>query len=217
MRERALAVDGAAELARPEDERVVEQAAAAEVLDQRGLRLIDRLALQPDLLGQVVVRVPAAHVELDEAHAALGEAPGEEAVRRERAGLANVGAVEREGLLALSGEVDELGHRHLHAVRHLVLRDARLDLGIERARELASVELGDDVEQPAPIVARDAVGVLQEEDRVGPGPQPAALVLAREEAAAPEARRQRLHVAEPLRDQHDERREVRVQRCRGRS
>ena len=41
VRQLALAVDGAAEFAAPDDQRVVEQAALLQILDQRGRRLID--------------------------------------------------------------------------------------------------------------------------------------------------------------------------------
>src|SRR5262245_52389885 len=46
--ERALAVDGAAELAAPDDECIVEQAALLEVADEGGGRLIDIAALAAD-------------------------------------------------------------------------------------------------------------------------------------------------------------------------
>src|SRR6185436_3739288 len=85
--ERALAVDRATEFTRPHHERVVEQPATAKILDERGLRLIDELRLRADLVREVAVLVPAAHVELDESHAALGEPAREEAVRGERSGL----------------------------------------------------------------------------------------------------------------------------------
>ena len=50
-------------------------------------------------LRQVAVLVPAAVVELDEAHAALGQPPRQQAVGGEGAGLARVGAVQLEGVL----------------------------------------------------------------------------------------------------------------------
>lgn len=49
--QRSLAVNGSAEFAGPEDERVVEQAAAAQVFDKRGLRLVDCLTLRADFTG----------------------------------------------------------------------------------------------------------------------------------------------------------------------
>ncbi len=47
-------------------------------------------------VGQVAVLVPAAVIELDEAHAALGQAPRQQAVGGEGAGLAGLRAVQLE-------------------------------------------------------------------------------------------------------------------------
>ena len=140
-RELALRVHRAPELSAPQDQRLVEEAAALQVGEQRRLRLVDCLGLELDLARQVPVLVPAAHVELDEAHAALGEPPREQAVRREGAGRLHLRPVERERLLVLVGEVRQLGHGHLHAVRHLVLRDARLRLRIAQLFILHLVQL----------------------------------------------------------------------------
>ena len=68
----ALGVDGAAKFAAPHDERVLQHAALFQVADECGAGLIHVAALQAQVAGQVVVLVPAAVVELDEAHAALG-------------------------------------------------------------------------------------------------------------------------------------------------
>src|SRR6516165_3403454 len=84
-----LAVHGPAELSAPQDQRIVQEAALLEVLDQGGRGLIDVLALAADLPGQVAVLVPAAVHELNEADAALDHAAGQEAV----AGIAAVVAL----------------------------------------------------------------------------------------------------------------------------
>ena len=209
-RELALAVDGAAELAGPEHQRVVEQAALLEVGDERRLRAVHRGGLLRDLAGEVPVLVPAAHVELDEPHVALGQAARQQAVGGEAAGLVDVGAVHLERGGALGAEVGEFRHRHLHAVRHLVLRDAGARLGVQALGELLLVEAGHQVEHAAPVLAGDAVGIAQVEHRVAAGAEAAALVLARQEAASPEACAQCLHVAGALRDHHHEGRQVGV-------
>src|SRR5258706_6202173 len=54
-RELALAIHRAAELAAPDDQRLVEQAALLEVSDQRGTRLIDVAALQTQVRRQIVM------------------------------------------------------------------------------------------------------------------------------------------------------------------
>ena len=108
---------------------------------------------------------------------------------RGRAGpLARHGlAVQLERALVLVGEVHQVRHRHLHAVRHLVLLEARTDLGVEHSLVLALRELADQVQDPAPIGPRDPRRVVQVQHRVGARAQLAALVLAGQEAGAPEA------------------------------
>ena len=86
--------------------------------------------------GKAAVMVPAAVIELDEAHVALGEAAGEQAVGGERAGLAGIVAVELETCSGSFESVGEIGHAGLHAERHLVLRDAGVDLRDLRARRV---------------------------------------------------------------------------------
>ncbi len=82
----ALGHRRAAEFAAPDDERVVEHAALLEVADQGRGRLVGRLSHSSRvcLLMRVVV-VPIAVIELNEPHAALGQAAGEQAVVGERA------------------------------------------------------------------------------------------------------------------------------------
>src|SRR5262249_44164474 len=67
----SLAVDRAAELAAPDHERVVEQAALLEIRDERVARLIDIAALVGQVGGEVQVLVPTAVENLHEAHVAL--------------------------------------------------------------------------------------------------------------------------------------------------
>ena len=52
--------------------------------------------------GQAAVVVPAGMIELDEPDAALGQPPGQQAVGRERARLAGVGAVKLEDVFGLA-------------------------------------------------------------------------------------------------------------------
>ena len=86
--ELALAEHRAPELAAPDDERLVEQTALLEIRDERRGRLIRPTALQREIARQIVVLVPAAMIELDEAHVALGEATRQEAVGGVGPGLA---------------------------------------------------------------------------------------------------------------------------------
>src|SRR6266404_9990976 len=78
----------AAELAAPDDQRLIEHAAHLQIRNEGGGGLIDFGGDEFHLVFDAAVVVPVAVVELDEADAALGEATGEEAVAR-------VGAVAR--------------------------------------------------------------------------------------------------------------------------
>ena len=126
----ALAEHRAAELAAPDDQRVVEQAALLQIGDERRRRLIRALALQREIARQIVVLIPAAMIELDEAHVALGEPPRQQAVGGVRARLARLRAVHLEDRVGLLRQIHQVRHGRLHPVRHLVLRDARFDLRI---------------------------------------------------------------------------------------
>ena len=85
----ALGAGRAAELGAPDDERVVEQAALLEVLEQAGDRQVD-LRRELAVVGlDAGVRVPgaaaaAAVEDLHEAHAALDQPPGRQAQLAER-------------------------------------------------------------------------------------------------------------------------------------
>ena len=77
--------------------------------------------------------IPVAMIELDEAHAALGQPARQQAVRSEGA-IAGLRRRRRRAPLRFLAHVHQVGHARLHPERHLVLRDAGLDLGIVRAR-----------------------------------------------------------------------------------
>src|SRR5579883_2314460 len=92
-RQLALAVIRPAELAAPEHQRVVEQAALLQVDDQRRAGLVGLAAEGADAAGQAAVVVPAGVIELDEPDVALGQPAGQQAVGGERARLARIRAV----------------------------------------------------------------------------------------------------------------------------
>ena len=119
----------------------------------------------------------------------------------------------------LVAEVGQLGHRGLHAERHFVGVDAGERFGVAGFGGAEVVELGEVVEQRAALVAVDAGRVVEIEDGVRAGAEADALVRRGQEAAAPESREDRLAgvLAGALRDHGDERGQVFVRRCRGRS
>ena len=146
-------------------------------------------------------------VKLDEPHAALGQSPRLQAVGGECARFFHVVAVHLEHLLRFAGDVGDLRDGGLHAKRHFVLGDARLDLGVRVAGELQLVQFAEAVEHHASAFAVDAAWVLQVQHRVGPGAETHALVFRRQKAAPPKPRHERL-AALALGDHDDKRREV---------
>src|SRR5262249_52701100 len=107
-RELALAVDRAPEFAAPHHQRVLEQASLFQIFDERRRRLIRVAALPRELFGQVLMLIPAAMKELNEAYAALSKPSREDAVRSVRSGLARIRSVANESFLRLFGEVGQL-------------------------------------------------------------------------------------------------------------
>ena len=156
--------------------------------------------------------IPTAMVELDEAHAAFGQTPGQQTIARIAAGLARLRAVHLKDGIGLLREIDELRHGGLHAVGHLVLRDSSLDLGVALRLQLDRIQLADGIQHGPAILFGDAFGIGEEQDGIGRGAELHALIVGRQETAAPEAREQRLVCVQRvgLADHDDERRQILV-------
>ena len=131
--------------------------------------------------------VPAFVEELHEAHAALDEPAGEQAVHGE-AWLARLGAVQLERLGRFLRHVHEFGRAGLHAVGHLEGIDARGDLGIADRREMPLIKVLHEVERLPLHRLGDACGIGQVEDWVAGFAERHALVNRRQKAAAVERR-----------------------------
>ena len=76
----ALAGDAAAEFAAPDDERVLEQSASLEVLDQRRAGLVRVTATRGAPGSEAAMVIPVGMEELHETDAAFDQAPREDAV-----------------------------------------------------------------------------------------------------------------------------------------
>ena len=135
--------------------------------------------------------VPAAMVELDEAHVALRETAGKETVGGEGSGLPGLVAVELEGAFRLVAEVGDVRDGLLHVEGHLVLRDAGFEGGVAGCFELNLVQFTDAVEDFAAVGAIDALGTVEIKDGILVGAEADSIVLAGKKAAAPEARDER--------------------------
>lgn len=129
--------------------------------------------------------IPSAVHELDEAHAAFEQPPGDEAVVGKGALGQRVGAVALDDVFGLAGEIEQVRHAGLHLVGHFVLRDARVDLRVAVVREVRGVHRLEVVEQGAALLAAHAGRVVEVgHERAGVA-EAHALVAARQKAAAP--------------------------------
>src|SRR5580704_969833 len=143
----------AAELSRPVDERVVQQAALFEVEDQGGRGASHAEGHWAVVTGDVFVRVPvstrktvvAAGPDLHEPYAALQQTSGNEAFTAEvngfllgvdlggKSGRRIVEAVHLQDVFRLAGDVESLGRAELHAGGQFVAMDAGLEPRVARA------------------------------------------------------------------------------------
>ena len=141
------------------------------------------------------VVVPVAVVELDEAHAALGQPPRQQAVRARTSRRTPRAVQSRARCCGSLRDVDQPGHARLHAERHLVLRDAGA-----RSRGRPPVAAALRVSASTASITsrccarRHAGGVAQVEHGVALAAELHALEPARQEAAVPLPRRDRLRL-----------------------
>src|SRR5262245_49281568 len=185
----ALAHGRAAELAAPDDERVVEEAALLQIAHERGTGLIHfaRYLLESaaEIGAAAAVMIPVGVVKLDEPDAALDEPSREQTIVRE-SHTARLGAVHLERLPRLTGEIDQLRRACLHAIRHFVRRDARGDLRIAGDVEPRLIQIAEHVEC-LPLAAAVHAGRAGEiQDGFACGAERHTLVDGGQEAAAPE-------------------------------
>ena len=172
------------------DQRVVEQAALLQVLDQRRARPVDcrgrpcRGRLSRFVAGAAVV-VPVGVVELHEPHAALDQPAGQQAVVGERR-LARLGAVQLQRLLASRRRGRSAPGRWSASGRPSRRRRCAWR---SRGRRSSSRRSGSGRGwRRAPRAAGRRVmpgGLDEVEDRLAAGAERHALVGRRQEAAAP--------------------------------
>ena len=97
----ALAGDAAAELAAPDDERVLEQPATFEVFDQGGAGLVGITATRGAPGGESAMVIPVRVEELHEADAAFDQATGEDAIGGVAARTPRIRPIELEDFILL--------------------------------------------------------------------------------------------------------------------
>src|SRR6185437_5230384 len=125
----------AAEFASPHDQRVFQQAARFQVLQQSGDRPIGRRAALGQRVFDLAVVVPARSVgvvNLDEPHPAFDQSPRQQALAAEDVGRRLADAIQSPGGFGFSIQVERLGSFDLHAEGQLERGDPSVELIAER-------------------------------------------------------------------------------------
>ena len=158
--------------------------------------------------------VPTAQENLRKAHAAFRETSRHETVVGKRAGLLRLRPIEIPGGLRFVGKISELRHRRLHAKRHLVLGNPRVDLRIADPLEQLAVQVVDPVDHRAPHIAGDALRVVEVQHGIAARTQGHRRMLGRKKPRGPQPVRERLHIrpVRHLRGHNDKRRQLGIHR-----
>ena len=188
----SLRIDRPPELAPPDHQCRIEQAALFQVVQQGGTGLVDIPALQRQVGGEIPVLVPAPVQNLHRPHAPLHQPAGQQGTRRKTSGGLHIRPIRVERGRRFAPQVDQLGNAGLHAKRHLVLGNAGLNLGIVQLGELPLVERLQGVQHRPSIGDGDPGRVLQVQHRVPDTSQRHAAVAGGQKPAGPHPREQRL-------------------------
>ena len=157
---------GAAELAGPDDQGLVQHPSLLQVDDQGHAGAVDLLGLEGDPLLHAAVMIPVFMVELDETHAALGQPAGEQAVGGERA-VARAGSRRARASVRLSPRTS-ISSGTLACIRNAIsywttrvaISGSCAEASYWRVKRVDGGDVG------ALLLARDAGRGCQVEDRV---------------------------------------------------
>ena len=111
--EAALTIHGTSKLAAPDHQRVIEHSALLKIDDESSRSLVHIFAALWQFLWQVAMMIPVAVVELDVAHAALGQPADQQTIGGKGARFLRVFSVEIEGAGWLTTQVKEFRNRGL--------------------------------------------------------------------------------------------------------
>ena len=131
------------------------------------------------------VRVPAPMKQLNETHSRLGQAPRKETIVAERF-LARLGPVKLMNVVRLGLDVHYAGHRHLHAKRHFVLRNASDGFRVTGFLVGFFIEILQGIQGQPPNIAGHACWVLHIKDGASHATALHTLVNAGQEPATPQ-------------------------------
>ena len=188
---------GAAELAAPDHERLIEETALFQILQQRRDGLVRDAGVRGEFGIEIAVLVPGRKEERHEACPALDETSREETVAGEgtlesrlvrRVTFTAVESVGLAGCLALAREINQLGRGRLHAEGQFVVFDPRRDLRMTALFITPLIERVDRLDTASLHRRGDAVGRVEIQDRAAAAAEKRARVVRREEPARPARR-----------------------------
>ena len=184
----SLAIDGAAELASPDNQRVIQQSAPFQIGDQRitcAIHFLTKNGEQPSHIG---MHIPSTFINLCEPHSAFGHTPRQKAVICKRPRFLRIRPIQVPCRLGFLAEIRKLGYGCLHPEGHLVLRDPRVSLRISHLRKCLQVDLLNSIQHFAAHLAIHAIRIAQKEHRIPTRSQADPCILRRKESTAPQPR-----------------------------
>src|SRR5262249_3516106 len=148
-----------AELATPDDQRLLQQAPRFQILEQPGDRKVHPGAAGRQLGSDPGVMVPVGlGVKLDEPNAALNQSPGNQALSPEALGLRLVEAVQPPDGLGLGSDLERRWGLHLHSKGQFERLDARSQPAVLFSiATMPLVELVDKIQFAALLVPRQPI------------------------------------------------------------
>ncbi len=163
-------------------------------------------------LGKIAMLIPLADENLCEPHSSFGHASRQQTICSERAWFLDLGAVHVQDMLRFIREIGQFRNRGLHAVRHFVLRNSRLDFRVTDFRETLAIEFRQFVQHPTPHLLTHAVRIGKIQYRVAIGSQADPLMTRGKKTGTPKSSVQRLPAESAIdrRMQDNKRRQVLV-------
>src|SRR5205814_851778 len=144
----------------------------------------DFLQVSLQVLAGAAVTVSVGVVKLHKTHAALHQPPRQQTIPRKR-WFARFDTVQIERDFGLAGEINQFRRAGLHAIRHFVRGNARVDLRIAGLNRAIEVQVADGVNRLPLARGADAGWVAQVQDRIAAAAQRHPLKARRQETAAP--------------------------------
>ena len=180
------------------DQGFIQQAAFPQISDQRRHRPVELPGLVGEAIEQAAVVIPALVEQLDKAHALLNKPPRQQAVVGQ-ARCARFRTVSLQGRGWFAADVHQFRHAALHAVRQLVLRDARRDLWVADIRQRDPIQRVNAIDNVAAALWRDTARIGEEQHRIALAAEFHPLMDRRQKATPPQAVARAGHAAG---DQH---------------